>query len=185
MTLIQAPLFQILVNSFSLKSDRFDTPDTFGSGLYLAASIFDHSCTPNATAFFRGTGLEIIATTSIPDLGSVRLSYVNLLGDTKSRNTELKAIWYFECTCARCNDGQEDDLKHSLSCSKCQEPRRLEATAMHLKDSKCCCCGTMNQVEDERLRMYKFLANKVNENSLTGFETVMSLLCTIYIWINL
>ena len=68
-----------MANSFSLKfaDDRTPSDDAVGTGLYLAGSYFDHSCSPNARAVFAaGSGLvTIVATDEIEtgaDLNNVR-----------------------------------------------------------------------------------------------------------------
>ena len=56
---------QIFTNSFSLKSESLSLLDPFGTGIYLSASYFDHSCQPNARAIFTGRQLNIMATKDI------------------------------------------------------------------------------------------------------------------------
>ena len=42
------------VNSFALRADNNGEEENVGTALYRANSIFDHSCTPNATTIFSG-----------------------------------------------------------------------------------------------------------------------------------
>lgn len=49
-------LFQICINSFNINDDNLNP---VGTGLYLAASIFDHSCEPNAFVTFDSTALTV------------------------------------------------------------------------------------------------------------------------------
>lgn len=48
-----------------------------GQGIYLAASIVDHSCVPNAVATFDGSQLSITLTQDIPGAGPVNWSQVS------------------------------------------------------------------------------------------------------------
>ena len=51
-----------------------------GVGLYLEASVVDHSCTPNANVIFRGNELLLRSIDNIESFSDVRISYTNLLG---------------------------------------------------------------------------------------------------------
>jgi SET and MYND domain-containing protein len=44
------------INAFNILDDNLNT---IGSGIYLAASVLNHSCVPNATATFDGVELRI------------------------------------------------------------------------------------------------------------------------------
>lgn len=46
------------INAFNILDDNLNT---IGSGIYLAASVLNHSCVPNATATFDGIELKICA----------------------------------------------------------------------------------------------------------------------------
>lgn len=46
------------INAFNILDDNLNT---IGTGIYLAASVLNHSCVPNATAIFDGTTLRISA----------------------------------------------------------------------------------------------------------------------------
>ena len=50
---------QVLTNSFAIHDEKL-TP--IGRAVYLAASIFDHSCSPDASFTFIGTTIYIKAT---------------------------------------------------------------------------------------------------------------------------
>ena len=45
------------VNSFALRADNNGEEENVGTALYRANSIFDHSCTPNATTVFSGINI--------------------------------------------------------------------------------------------------------------------------------
>lgn len=46
------------INSFNILNQEMQS---LGTGMYLGASVIDHSCTPNAVAVFEGTVLYIRA----------------------------------------------------------------------------------------------------------------------------
>lgn len=50
------------INAFNILDDNLNT---IGTGIYLGASVLNHSCAPNATATFDGTTLRIAAITDI------------------------------------------------------------------------------------------------------------------------
>lgn len=53
------------VNSFNISDEELRS---LGTGIYLGASILDHSCEPNAVAIFQGTLLNIRTTEALPNL---------------------------------------------------------------------------------------------------------------------
>lgn len=57
--------FQMVINSFSILDI---SGHSIGTGLYLAASVVDHSCNPNAVTVFDGTTLYI---RSLEDLENI------------------------------------------------------------------------------------------------------------------
>ena len=59
-----------------------------GVGLYLEASIIDHSCIPNANVVFSGCQLHLRAIENIQNFSEVRISYTNLLGKLSFQNSE-------------------------------------------------------------------------------------------------
>merc|ERR1719481_2343008 len=90
---------KILVNSFSLRSDRTSTPEHFGTGIYLVASVLNHSCSPNCTVVFEGRKLSIVATKDIPTgyiPNVAHITYVNSLDDTNTRQDQLSITWHFK-----------------------------------------------------------------------------------------
>ena len=83
------------------------TPEHFGTGVYLKASLLNHSCAPNCTVVFTGRKLSVLANKDIPagDIPSVAfITYVNSLEDTVTRQQQLRATWHFTCECTLCLD---------------------------------------------------------------------------------
>ena len=84
---------------FSLASS-----EPFGIGLYLLASKFDHSCSPNCTIVFQGREISVMAEQELSETSVPSISYVNTMLDTLSRQSQLKQNWFFECQCSKCLD---------------------------------------------------------------------------------
>jgi len=56
---------RICINSFNILDPNMNT---IGVGIYLGASIIDHSCKPNAIAIFEGTTIFIRTLVDLPSL---------------------------------------------------------------------------------------------------------------------
>ncbi|XP_059099232.1 uncharacterized protein LOC131893268 [Tigriopus californicus] len=107
-----------------------------GWGLYLAPSILDHSCAPNATVSFLG---RTIFVRTLVDMESplkwneVRISYIDLMETSEMRQKKLLEQYQFHCDCPRCvsstrqlmfkTEGSKPCLPKSealLYCMRCQ-----------------------------------------------------------------
>ena len=77
------------------------------SGLFPWVCRANHSCVPNCTVVFNGRELVIKATQDI-DAGEIPnvafISYVNTMDDTKTRQKQQQANWFFTCRCSLCRD---------------------------------------------------------------------------------
>ncbi|XP_043237510.1 histone-lysine N-methyltransferase SMYD3-like isoform X1 [Amphibalanus amphitrite] len=93
---------RVCVNGFNILDGEMLPVAT---GIYLSASIIDHSCQPNAAATFNGRTLSIRATEPIPDFTweKVRISYIDTMADTETRRRELRNGYFFDCDCVRCS----------------------------------------------------------------------------------
>ena len=92
---------KIMINSFFIvdENEKF-----IGKGLYLGASIMDHSCTPNAVWISKGKELIIrcISKEKIENISDLRISYIpNLYESTERRKELLMEDYYFLCQCSR------------------------------------------------------------------------------------
>lgn len=67
---------KICVNSYNIIDEDMANA---GQGIYLAASIVDHSCVPNAVATFEGTQLSITLTQDLEGTGPVNWSRVRMI----------------------------------------------------------------------------------------------------------
>lgn len=113
---LQGIFGRICVNSFSITD-----PDqnTVGTGVYLAASIFDHSCEPNAYVAFDGFELTCRSLVDLPvlDWSKLRISYIDVLNPREERQADLQRRYYFLCDCVRCSSPEwEEEQVGPLCC---------------------------------------------------------------------
>lgn len=108
---------KILINSFNIMSDEYQS---IGVGLYLGASVLDHSCEPNAVVIFKGKELIVRTIAQVENVSDLRISYTNILETTTQRRQNLSEQYYFYCDCVKCQDEEKDALKSSLVCKSCQ-----------------------------------------------------------------
>ena len=97
---------RVLINSFNIMNEEYQT---IGIGLYLTASVLDHSCDPNATVVFQGKKLILRTIKNVESYESLRISYTNLLDTKEVRRRNLAKQYYFSCACAKCETGGEED----------------------------------------------------------------------------
>ena len=86
-------------------------------GIYLGASVVDHSCCPNANVVFDGRNIVIRALIDFEshncneceysgnylDMGkNVHISYIDVMEHTAVRIRKLQEQYYFTCQCPRC-----------------------------------------------------------------------------------
>ncbi|XP_077274028.1 SET and MYND domain containing, class 3 isoform X1 [Temnothorax americanus] len=139
---------RICTNCFNILDVNMNT---IGAGIYLGASVMDHSCKPNAFAVFEGTTIVIRTLTDLPSLdwsqnlykfyfAQVRISYIDLLNSNKDRREELHSSYYFWCDCERCK--KEEPMAEAAACPNlsCDSPCSVEA-------DKCEKCDTKISVE--------------------------------------
>lgn len=106
---------RLCINSFNILDDDLNS---VGTGIYLAASILDHSCKPNAVATFDGPQISIRLIEDIPELNwdKIRISYIDQMDLPETRCAELKKTYYFDCDCERCKDTSIAAKMEAMSC---------------------------------------------------------------------
>ncbi|XP_046817010.1 histone-lysine N-methyltransferase SMYD3 isoform X1 [Vespa crabro] len=117
---------RICINSFNILDPDMNS---IGVGIYLAPSVIDHSCKPNAVAVFEGTTIIIRTLEDLPCLNwsQIKISYIDLLNSTKDRCEELQNLYYFLCDCQRCK--QPEPMATAAACPKtsCTYPNSFDA----------------------------------------------------------
>ncbi|RZF37970.1 hypothetical protein LSTR_LSTR005470 [Laodelphax striatellus] len=149
---------RLCVNGFNICD-----PDmtSIGVGIYLAPTIIDHSCDPNAVAVFeqRTISIRAIKELSAPlDWDKVFISYIDLMSDTNERQQELLSTYYFLCQCSRCTNDQERSLMKSMLCPnpECGEPifvNDIKDGDDNVVDLSCSKCEAI--VKDETFKEFK------------------------------
>lgn len=66
----------MVINTFNILDAEMQS---IGSGLYLAASVIDHSCAPNAVAVFEGTKIYIRTLCDIPSLNWMNVGFIIII----------------------------------------------------------------------------------------------------------
>ncbi|KAF9109944.1 SET and MYND domain-containing protein 4 [Mortierella sp. AM989] len=199
-------------NSFAVKSRIFDSIEAndstmqvddyaVGSALYLLASMFNHSCAPNAMVVFGRDGrgsqnvtqrdkedpeprmLNVLTTRALkvdPDIPvQVNISYGPQGGrmGTKERKASLKQSYLFECNCSACNDKYaEAVLQKNFKCPK----NGYSCRPMTEDDLKCPTCNTMIDMA-QRHKMTQFMAQllAVSQDPSLTIPKRMTLLKTL------
>lgn len=119
------------VNSFNVLDEDLNS---IGTGMYLAASILDHSCRPNAVASFEGRTLHIRTISDMPYVNwdQIFISYIDLMDDTWTRRNSLKKNYYFYCACPKCVDhDREEEEMYAAQCPKCKGQYSVEKRTCH------------------------------------------------------
>uniref|UniRef100_T1IKR6 SET domain-containing protein n=1 Tax=Strigamia maritima TaxID=126957 RepID=T1IKR6_STRMM len=110
-----------------------------GVGLYLGGSMFDHSCKPNAAFVFDGPIMSVIALDDISRSdSSISIGYTDLRASTEERQRYLKTKYYFDCSCARCQDDEMDLVVNSILCPN---PNCTHPTIIENGSFRCLECG--------------------------------------------
>lgn len=109
------------INSFNILNGEMQA---IGTGIYLAPSVIDHSCSPNAVATFDGFKLRIRVTQDLPklDWSFIYISYIDLMNSKNHRKKELKERYYFDCNCPRCGSDEIDCYHYAARCPSCRNP---------------------------------------------------------------
>lgn len=89
-------------NNFGIYDEQMFT---IGEGTYPVASLFNHSCRPNAAVIFDGALLTIKAIDDIQLGQEITIAYVDIAHSRTQRKRMLRDKYFFDCTCERCTDG--------------------------------------------------------------------------------
>ena len=100
---------KLRINDFSIR-DAMD--EKFGAGLFIEASVFNHSCRPNAARVFDGKHMQVRAMRRIAVGEEITLQYGSILYPKDHRQKHLKEGFHFVCNCMRC---QEDDAEEEAA----------------------------------------------------------------------
>ncbi|KAM7187351.1 hypothetical protein V8F20_011015 [Naviculisporaceae sp. PSN 640] len=87
--------------------------NSVGAALDLVTTTINHSCEPNAFAFFEGNQLKVRSLKRIAAGAEITICYVDPTIDTVRRQKLLKLDHFFDCSCSRCK-GETKEYKMLL-----------------------------------------------------------------------
>ncbi|RCH89374.1 SET and MYND domain-containing protein 3 [Rhizopus stolonifer] len=96
------------LNIFKSNNFAIDDADMFaiGEGTYPIASLFNHSCRPNAVVMFDGALASIHAIEDIEPNIEITIAYVDAAHSRSYRQKALREKYFFNCQCERCVSGE-------------------------------------------------------------------------------
>lgn len=98
---------RLVINTLTIH-DSMDLK-SIGYGLYLDATIYNHSCMPTCHTVFNGIHLSI-RTISDQVNNEWTINYIDLLESYDIRQDFLRNNYYFTCQCKRCLDNDKNEL---------------------------------------------------------------------------
>eukprot|EP01041_Mallomonas_annulata_P006912 gene6912-14039_t len=98
-------------NAFTITDEEMNAQ---GIGLYLIASMFNHSCVANAHHSFNGTTLTVRALRDISPGEEVTISYIDVGRPVWWRRSKLLSSYGFTCHCSRCSTRDTNEYYHCL-----------------------------------------------------------------------
>jgi hypothetical protein len=101
-TVTFADSLKVLTNSLTLI-----TPSLDPLGLILDPTLghLNHSCDPNAFVMMDGPAVSLRALKPINKDEEIYISYIDATNPFHRRQSELKARWFFKCSCTKCEQG--------------------------------------------------------------------------------
>jgi len=160
---------RLAVNSFALRVDANGEEENVGTALYRAASIFDHSCAPNATTVFNPGGvLEMKAMTASPalDLSNYYISYLDESDPRRFRLAKLSRTWYFTCGCSKCANTTSETEKHAALCqeSRCDGCVHVDVDSWTWEPCSKCCLPLDLSGREKYCDVYQIVRSVIDEN---------------------
>lgn len=129
---------RMCVNSFNICNQELQS---LGTGIYLGASIIDHSCEPTALATFEGTSIFIRTLQDLPELdwSKVKISYIDILATTEERQKELLDTYYFLCDCPKCMLPENHSEMFGAACpnKSCNNSIEIDKDPCEISCDKC------------------------------------------------
>ncbi|CAF0972096.1 unnamed protein product [Rotaria magnacalcarata] len=98
---------RLIINTLTIH-DTIDLK-SIGYGLYLDATIYNHSCIPTCHTIFNGIYLSI-RTISDQLNNEWTINYIDLLELYENRQQCLRSNYYFTCQCKRCLENDQHEL---------------------------------------------------------------------------
>ncbi|KAI8994584.1 hypothetical protein BDB01DRAFT_841026 [Pilobolus umbonatus] len=83
-----------------------------GEGTYPVASLFNHSCRPNAIVIFDGALANIRAIEDIAEGSEITIAYTDAAHSRTYRQKSLKDKYFFTCRCDRCHTNNKSKKRY-------------------------------------------------------------------------
>ncbi|CAM9871958.1 unnamed protein product, partial [Hapterophycus canaliculatus] len=110
-----------------------------GCGLYLEAAAANHSCIPNASQSFQGKTLSLRCTRPILEGEEITIGIAEIQRPGALRRESLRASYFFECRCERCESrgGRAEDARlEAYACPDKKCPGLCSAPKNHSRSSR-------------------------------------------------
>ncbi|CAH1986255.1 unnamed protein product [Acanthoscelides obtectus] len=149
---------KMCINSFNICSQELQS---VGTGIYLGASILDHSCKPNVVATFESTEIVLRALEKIPvlDWSKMFISYIDVMALKKERQSELESAYYFLCQCPSCVEPEPIVEMMGMACPNKQCKNCIDSTCIK-PGQKCSKCKT--EIKEEFIREFNDIMDMTN-----------------------
>lgn len=110
---------------------------TAGTGVYILASLFSHSCITNTSRTFRDKKLFIIAAADIEPGEEITVTYSScFIEDAETRREELRKSYGFKCMCPRCVGEDDKSSEYFKKVSGEYIPKDAEISLEKLKAAR-------------------------------------------------
>lgn len=124
------------------KAMQESAPIAIGAGIYSILSLFNHSCDPSVTRYFRGNRCQVRAIKGINKNEEIFDNYgvVFAVNEITERQEKLIGQYYFQCVCKACIEDwpKFDKLPselHTLNLKlKCNECKKLKKPVAECAD---------------------------------------------------
>ncbi|CAG9857676.1 unnamed protein product [Phyllotreta striolata] len=149
---------RMCVNSFSICNQEMQS---LGTGMYLGASVIDHSCQPTAVVTFEGTTLQLRALEALPDLdwSKVFISYIDVMATKRERQRELEQTYYFLCRCGKCSGPEPNREMTGAACPEETCGNCIDSVNMRAGD-QCTRCGAV--ITEDFVRTFEDVTEMTN-----------------------
>lgn len=178
-------LMRVRTNGFGVKCSSPERRHwTVARGVYLAASRFNHSCSPNASAVrFEGRDIVVRALADIPEGEEVTVAYTyDLYQGAAARRAAIAQEFGFLCQCARCEPpagaaGSDEQVIMGVLCPVCSggdpaSAKRMDPEGAERQEDSvfvCAGCGARRKAVD--VERYLAMANAAG-NSASSSEAL-------------
>ncbi|XP_054159473.1 histone-lysine N-methyltransferase SMYD3-like [Oppia nitens] len=155
-----------LINHFKIIDHKVNSCEIIGSGLYMKASVLNHSCRPNSAVTYCGSRLILKAIEKIAIGEDITINYCDLEVRVEMRNKHLLKYLYFECFCPKCLSGDQYidfDVFNKIKYLLKQESRQELPNWL-----------VLNVLTDIFIKLYHQIYNKYHPNLITTLIIILS-----------